>query len=426
MGHGFEITVDQNEYLPAGGRVMDAIITVRLTGDDPGSTGRDRGVARVVLLDCSGSMSGSRLTQAKRAVTAFVDALPDGAAFAVVRGTDVAGMVYPVAPELAIAGDRTRGEAKDAVRRLGAGGGTAIGSWLALAKRLLADHSAAVRHALLLTDGRDEHETPERLAEVVRDCEGAFTCDALGVGEGTWQADTLERVADGLLGAARGLPDPAALAAEFREVTERLMGTAAVDADLLLWTPAHAEVRFFKQVFPRFVDLTGRGTQVTPRVRAHPTGNWSAEAREYHLSVRVEAGRVGDKGLIAARVHMAVGDERSAERTVHVKWTDDQQLATSINENVAHYAGQSRVPELLDECLSAVAAGDRGLATDRLDRAIAVADAHGNAKAAAHLRNLLDTDPAGTVRVRDGDMTGYLAEMAKIESKLTTRLRDDR
>ena len=54
-----------------------------------------------------------------------------------------------------------------------AGGGTAIGTWLRLADRLLASADVAIRHGILLTDGRNEHETPEELRAALDACAAA-------------------------------------------------------------------------------------------------------------------------------------------------------------------------------------------------------------------------------------------------------------
>ena len=40
-------------------------------------------------------------------------------------------------------------------------GGTAIGTWLAHVREIAGHHPGVLTHAILLTDGKDEHETPE-------------------------------------------------------------------------------------------------------------------------------------------------------------------------------------------------------------------------------------------------------------------------
>src|SRR5205807_3906803 len=104
-----------------------------------------------------------------------------GVAFAIVAGNHEAELVYPN-DKLVPASEVTRAEAKQAVAGLRASGGTAIGTWLAKAASLFGDRADRVCHAILLTDGANEHETREQLEAVLARCEGRFQCDCRGVG----------------------------------------------------------------------------------------------------------------------------------------------------------------------------------------------------------------------------------------------------
>ena len=102
------------------------------------------------MVDCSGSMDypPTKMRNARDATAAAIDTLRDGVHFAVIAGTHVAKEVYPAGGRLAVADATTRDQAKQALRKLSAGGGTAIGTWLRLADRLLssadvADHGTA-------------------------------------------------------------------------------------------------------------------------------------------------------------------------------------------------------------------------------------------------------------------------------------------
>jgi hypothetical protein len=96
----FTVEVFQNEYLPAGGREVNAIVTVTApdSGQAPGlGTAADGGRAEIVIVDCSGSMDypHSKIVQARAATAAAIDVIADGVAFAVIAGTDVARPVFP-------------------------------------------------------------------------------------------------------------------------------------------------------------------------------------------------------------------------------------------------------------------------------------------------------------------------------------------
>ncbi len=421
----FTAEVYQNQYLPAGGTVVDAVVTVTASGGTlrPGSA--PPSAAQVIMIDCSGSMANpvTKIAEAKKATMAAIDTLRDGVAFAVVSGRNEADMVYPHQPMLVPASPQTRNEAKFAVSRLSAAGGTAIGRWLAMANMLFAGNPAEVKHAILLTDGRNQHETAEQLAATLRACEGRFICDARGVGA-DWVANELMAVASTLLGSADGLPDPAELVEEFRTMTEAAMGKGMAEVALRLWTPAGAKLRFVKQAFPHVEDLSGRRVEVSPRVGDYPTGAWGAESRDYHVSVEVAPGGLGEE-MLAARVSLVSGDQVLAQGRVLATWTDDTALSTRINPRVAHYTGQAELAEAIQQGLAAREAGDVETATAKLGRAVQLAEETGRDDTAKLLGKVVDVIDAGTGTVRlKQKVAGVDAELASVRSVKTVRVRN--
>src|SRR5215469_13141550 len=224
---GFTVDVDQNPFLPAGGRDVSAVVTVTADAsgdapsDEPGPAG---GSAEIIIVDCSGSMDhpAAKMTEARAAMSAAVDVIRDGAWFAVIAGTSRAWPVYPSDGTVAVAGERTRVEAKRALGGLRAHGGTAIGQWLRLAQEVFRSCPAALRHAILLTDGKNQHESAEELEEAIRLCEGSFRCDCRGVGT-DWEVAELRKISTALLGTVDIVPDPAGLAADVEEMMRGAM-----------------------------------------------------------------------------------------------------------------------------------------------------------------------------------------------------------
>ncbi|MEV6317031.1 VWA domain-containing protein [Streptomyces sp. NPDC051776] len=412
----FSVEVYQNEYLPAGGREVNAIVTVTCRG----GTGAPRASARtrepgggpdaavVIMVDCSGSMQypPEKMRNARDATAAAIGALRDGVAFAVVSGTHQASEVYPGGGRLAVADAGTRAQAVHALRALSAGGGTAIGTWLRLADRLLSSAEAPIRHGILLTDGRNEHESPESLHATLEACAGRFTCDARGVGT-DWEVKEVTGIASALLGSADIVADPAGLAADFTRMMETAMGKEVGDVNLRLWTPVGAEVVFVKQVAPTVEDLTDRRTEAGARAGDYPTGSWGVESRDYHLCVRVPPAEVG-REMLAARVSLTAppaGDgtsETPARGLIRAVWTDDMAASTSINPQVAHYTGQAELAQVIQQGLDARKSGDWGRATAKLGRAVHLAHAAGNEETAKLLAKVVDVvDVAtGTVRLK--------------------------
>ncbi|WP_086872736.1 VWA domain-containing protein [Streptomyces viridochromogenes] len=412
----FSVDVYQNEYLPEGGSEVNAIVTVTSTGGGtlagvPGMTrsaGPDTDAAVALMVDCSGSMDypPTKMRNARDATAAAVDTLRDGVHFAVIGGTHVAKEVYPGGGRLAVADATTREQAKQALRRLSAGGGTAIGTWLRLADRLLSSADVAIRHGILLTDGRNEHESAEDLKAALDACAGRFTCDARGVGT-DWEVKEVTSIASALLGSADIVADPAGLAADFTRMMENAMGKEVADVALRVWTPVGTTIRFVKQVAPTLEDLTGRRTEAGPRAGDYPTGSWGDESRDYHVCVEVPAAGLGQE-MLAARVSLVVpqpdgsAQNLGAQGLVRAVWTDDMTASTSINPQVAHYTGQAELAQAIQEGLDLRKAGDIDGATAKLGRAVQLAGASGNADTAKLLAKVVDVVDvaAGTVRLK--------------------------
>lgn len=424
---GFAAEVYQNEYLPDGGRLVDAVVTVTsasesATGAAPAG-GPSTGTAQLIIVDTSGSMAypPTKLSNAKKATLAAVDALPDGVPFAIVSGDSMARMVYPPKEGMEAASAHTRSRAEAAVRRLSASGGTAMSTWLTLAERLFANSGADVNHAILLTDGQNG-EPASRLTDTLGRCEGQFVCDSRGVGT-DWRATELRQIASALLGSADGLESPEELPAVFRALTERAMGKEIARVSLRLWTPAGSTVRFVKQVFPHIEDLTRRRTRVSDRIGDYPTGAWGAESRDYHVSVEVEPDAVGEE-VLAARVSLVAGDATLVEKLVLARWTDDTALSTRLSPHVAHYTGQADLAEAIQEGMAARAQGDDEVATAKLGRAVRLAQESGREDTAKLLAKVVDVVDADTGTVRLKRMPDAVdAEMADVRSTVTRRVR---
>jgi hypothetical protein len=260
----------------------------------------------------------------------------------------------------------------------------------------------------LLTDGKNQHETPEQLAAALGQCEGTFSCDCRGVGT-DWEVSELRTISTALLGTVDIVPDPAGLAADFTAMMANAMGKQVADVALRVWTPQHATVRFVKQVAPAVDDLTGRRTSSGPQAGDYPTGAWGpGESRDYHVGIEVNPAGVGQE-MLAARVSLVVsspsgaaGGEVLGQGLVRAIWTGDEALSTRINPRVAHYTGQAELAEVILQGLEARKQGDEDTATAKLGRAVALAHQSGNEDTAKLLAKVVDVvDPeTGTVRLK--------------------------
>jgi hypothetical protein len=401
----FIVDIYQNEYLPMGARDVSAVVSV--TAADTASMALEpaAAAAEIIIVDCSGSMSApqTKLNQARQATAAAIDVIRNGTAFAIIVGNNVALSLYPADGTMAIADPRTRQAAKHAVSRLTTSGGTAIGQWLRAARETFLTRSDDLRHAILLTDGQNLHETDKQFADAIKLCTGVFRCDCRGVGT-DWEVAELRKIATGLLGTVDIVPDPAGLTADFEALMAAAMAKQVADVRLRVWTPQHATIRFVKQVAPTVEDLTGKRLPVTEQMGDYPTGAWAAgENRDYHVGVRVQP---AVREMLAARVSLMHNsesrDQNLGQGLVRAIWTEDAQRSTRINRHVAHYSGQAELAQAIQDGLAARRSGDQVRAEARLGTAVSLAHESGNEESLQQLGkvvDIIDLD-TGTVRLK--------------------------
>lgn len=298
---GISVAVDQNEYLGAGAGTVDAVVTVEVSSDLM-VTAPPQERVEILIIDCSGSMgTGHKFEGARSATLAALEKVSDGTQFAIVEGTHVARSVFPTKIPSVRADRRSRAAARRALNQLRPHGGTAMGTWLGQARQLATQHPGAMVHAILLTDGKNEHEEPETLAGEIKLSEGMFTCDCRGVGT-DWRVDEVRSISSALHGTVDIVRDPANLAADFAAMMQTSMAKAIRELKLRVWTPRGARVQFVKQVAPTIEDLTGRRAEFGPQVGEYSLGAWGVENRDYHLQVWVEPAAPGREKLAARSV----------------------------------------------------------------------------------------------------------------------------
>ena len=422
----FSATVHQNAYLHRGTSAVHAVVQVsaRSDGSDDAAD-----AAEVIVLDCSGSMGNpwTKMEAARVATSKAVDSLRDGTWFGIVAGTSFARLIYPQPvlgagdPVLGLArvSPATRAEARAAVNRLGAGGGTAISRWLAIARELFEARPRAINHTLLLTDGQDEGETKAALTAELERCLGRFQCDCRGFGT-DWDQGELRAISDALLGTTDIIPHPSNMDAEFEAIVRRTMSKQVGSVSLQVLTPLGAGIKFFKQVSPEVLDLTDKVTWFQPTggdgqwqpvgsidpsrplISAYPTGAWGGEDREYHACLTVVPQDVGEQHEVrAGRVAVVVDGQSMARTAIRASWTDDVDRTTRIDRAVAHYTGQQELASSIEEGLEARRVGDAATATRKLGRAAQLAAAAGNESTTRLLLRVVDIEDIerGTVRL---------------------------
>jgi tight adherence protein B len=172
-------------------------------------------LAVVLVLDTSGSMRGAPLTEAKAAVVSFVDQMPPGVAFALVRFGSTSELVVPFTTDPA--------EVRDAVGGLVAGGETALYDALTEAGTLYEGLGDVRRSLILLSDGGDtaSEATLEQGIVSLLTAQAAFVAVELQSPENDPEAlQRLQVSAEGQIVAAS---NPGALEGIFSELASDLL-----------------------------------------------------------------------------------------------------------------------------------------------------------------------------------------------------------
>ncbi|MFJ5288300.1 VWA domain-containing protein [Streptomyces sp. NPDC088348] len=423
---------------------MYAVVTVTVrrpaAADTRRAAAQDQGPrhAVVFLIDHSSSMVNppTRMAAARNAAAAAVRAVPDGAYFAVVAGRDRPGTVYPEQPPggrrtLAVADDLTRRAAEDALRACHPGGGTAIGSWLGRAQELFAGLPGCgadfVRHALLLTDGRNEpgYESREELTARIAECAGQFTCDAIGIGDG-WDTGELLLITTGLNGTAHAFEETGPtgpLPARLHDLTRQAAGRDLTGLRLRLYRSDNAELRSFGQVHP--TRRTLRPVEETEFLREFATEPWGDETRSYLLSLSARhTAEAGGPELMLTEVELVRDGaarppvELPPSQPVVVRWSGDHGLYSRVHPDVGHFLHQEDLVRCFEEGCAALRAGDPETARGALGRAWQLAVQVGDDAMREHLEKLVEPGADGEVelhaRIRRFDI-----ETARIRTSYT-------
>ncbi|MGW5749119.1 VWA domain-containing protein [Amycolatopsis sp. NPDC003861] len=401
----FTLQLSQNKYLAPSDDRMDVVLTVRV-GEAGVPAAGPPATAELLLVDCSSSMDWppTKIEAARHACRAAVGSLRDGVLFGVVECTGRARLVYPAEPPLAVADERTRHEAKAAASELIAGGGTAMSTWLDLARDLFAKTPAAIRHAVLLTDGKNESDRAGALEAALDRSKGRFACDARGIGD-DWEPRDLQRIASVLRGSADAVLEDAELAGDFRRLVERAMGRTVPDVRLRLTTMPYSRLRFVKQVFPTEVELTAQCHPQEGNAIELPTGAWGDELREYHVCLDVETGELTryEDRLLGTVTLLAGADQAVGEQQAVVGYlTDDLALSSVPDDNVARVTGQAELGRAVRAGWDAFEREDRVVAAREWGTAVRLATELGNAEILKRLGRLIDLRDDGTVAIKDG------------------------
>jgi uncharacterized membrane protein len=178
------------------------------------------GVAMVLAIDRSGSMTGLPIEMAKAACKATLSTLQGDDLLEVIAFDSTPVRYVKMQPS------RYRSRIQNDIQRIQPGGGTEIFSSLDMAYQDLSVVQARKKHVILLTDGQAPAQGIKDLVQAM--LSESITVTTVGLGEGTNQ-DLLRLIADTGGGRFHAVPDPNSLPKIFTRETELIAQQAAVE-----------------------------------------------------------------------------------------------------------------------------------------------------------------------------------------------------
>lgn len=398
----FKIENFYNPHLSVGASRLDSIISVTASsGEGQGTVNNNLKKAIIFIVDQSGSMDiQGKMGIAKLAVRKSIDLIDEGSLFGIVAFSSYPQIIAPLKPATLA----NKEMAHNAVKRLSAGGGTEMSKALFTVLDMIRDLRDTMIHAQFVTDGQNEASDRKELEKAITQCEGRLQCDCWGIGT-DWEPKELKNISNRLLGTADAVPDPQRLEENFRVALARTMSKGIGDVRLRIQTPKSVKLVTIKQVSPEIIDLSKLAKKIDDKNIDIPLGAWGNEEREYQIAFELTPQAEGEE-MMAGRpkiVYNENGQEIVVEgERIVAAWSADVAMTSRINEQVAHYTGQTELANSIKEGLEAKSRGDVDSATVLLGRAAKIAAESGNDEVTARLKKVVDIVDAdqGTVRLK--------------------------
>ena len=133
-------------------------------------------LAMVLVIDKSGSMSGSPIQLARQAAKSAVELMGSQDSIAVIGFDSESRVIVPMRSASA------KGSIQDSIDTMEAGGGTNLYPAMLHAEEMLASSSAKIKHMIILSDGQTQQADYLSMAEAITDMRVTISTVALGDG----------------------------------------------------------------------------------------------------------------------------------------------------------------------------------------------------------------------------------------------------
>ncbi|MFG2863807.1 VWA domain-containing protein [Streptomyces sioyaensis] len=427
LGLSFDIEMDASSDLAFDDERVDALLTIRASpaADVPSPAPS----AEILIMDRSLSMAGlGKLNEAKRAMCAAIDTLRDGTYLGIIAGHHEAEVIYPDTGGLARVDAVAKAAAKHRVMGQLPEGGTAIGTWLTRAKELFDALPArdTVRHAVLYTDGKDEHESAEELDSALAACTDRFVCDARGLGN-DWNYTELLRITQALHGNADAVVKISDLTRDFTRLMEEVRSIVVPRVYLGLLLGEWFRLGFVRQTVPVEADLTTQQQPHDDEIHI-PLGAWPPEKRQYHLSLRFDPDKLPlDEQLSAARITLraerpdATRAPCAAPKDLLVRRLATRDFPVRPPESLTQVENLRELGMAMRACADAQQSWRYEEADRELRIALEVAEALGDTERLELLRAVSTTGPDGRTQVRRDASRGQIQQLGLRSSRTAAR-----
>lgn len=327
----------------AGGEVY---LQIDLAADASREAGRRVPVNAVLILDRSGSMSGSKIERAREAARALVEALGPKDRFAIVDFSDGARVLV----QSTEATQEAKVTALAAIARLQAYGGTNLSSAFEAAAPQLSEgrQHGRVDKVFLASDGQANQGISARpaLLRLALQLFGGATVSSFGIGE-DYDEQFMTRLAVQAGGRARYLSDGAVLAQAFAQEFSRAAAAVAHEVRL--------DVRPFKNVQVervlgfespvggvRLPDIAaGEERRVLVKLRV-PPGRGTAELADIELTWRDASGIEQKVRTTAQAQYTADARKLDAEKPNRISWQAAMGEMADAASNALKYQSENK------------------------------------------------------------------------------------